>query len=45
MYEIAYDIGGTIPTPLRGLYTSKSFADEAIERFLVGANRKQSNGQ
>lgn len=42
-YHVAYEGGGRIPFELNGMFTSKRFADEAIERFLRGANREQSN--
>lgn len=44
-FEVVYAEGGTVPLPLRGQYTAKSYADKAIEGFLLAQNRKQSNGQ
>jgi len=44
-WEVVYKEGGTIPLPLKGRYTSKTFADKAIEGFLLVSNREQSCSQ
>lgn len=45
LWRVVYKEGGTVPLPLQGLFTSKVFAEQAIESFLIGANRKQGNSQ